>query len=102
MSLVNVSVMKATLAYSATAVQMATMGFLTAEVSQIRVSVDKTSIHSASFNRCYISYPVFFHVHVSSCYDETTTMTILNIRRNVDSEKNPSPRWDLNPRPSVI
>ena len=33
--------------------------------------------------------------------DETTTM-ILNVRRNEDSQKNPSPRWDLNPRPSVI
>lgn len=35
-SLVNVSVMKGTLASIATAVQTATMGFLTAEVSQDR------------------------------------------------------------------
>ena len=27
---------------------------------------------------------------------------ILTLRRNVESEKNPSPRWDLNPQPSVI
>ena len=27
---------------------------------------------------------------------------ILNSRRNVDLEKNPSPRWDLNPRPSSL
>ena len=25
-----------------------------------------------------------------------------NIHYEEDSEKNPSPRWDLNPRPSVI
>ena len=29
-------------------------------------------------------------------------LLLLNSRRNVDSEKNPSPRWDLNPRPSVF
>ena len=31
----------------------------------------------------------------------TTTWYNINSRRNVDSEKNPSPSWDLNPRPSV-
>ena len=30
---------------------------------------------------------------------ETTTTMILNVWRNEDSEKNTSPRWDLNPRP---
>ena len=30
------------------------------------------------------------------------SMCLGSLRRNVDSEKYPSPRWDLNPRPSVI
>ena len=29
-------------------------------------------------------------------------MILCNIKKYVDSEKNPSPRWDLNLRPSVI
>ena len=33
---------------------------------------------------------------------DEATIVILNVRRKVHSEKNPSPRWDLNPRPSVI
>ena len=57
-SLVNVSVMKATPVSSATAVQMVTTGFLIAEVSQIRVRAHNTQnnllIHSASFYRLSI------------------------------------------------
>ena len=57
-SLVNVSVMKATPVSSATAVQMVTTGFLIAEVSQIRVRPDNTQnsllIHSAWFYRLSI------------------------------------------------
>ena len=31
----------------------------------------------------------------SECVKDETTTMILNVRRNVDSEKYPSPRWDL-------
>ena len=57
-SLVNVSVMKATPVSSVTAVQMVTTGFLIAEVSQIRLRADNTQnnllTHSAWFYRLSI------------------------------------------------
>ena len=34
--------------------------------------------------------------------DETTTTTMILNEGESELGKNPSPRWDLNPRPSVI
>ena len=35
-------------------------------------------------------------------WKESNDNNDINERRNVDWKKNPSPRWDLNPGPSVI